>query len=59
MRRILHILTRPRDTLGAEVAASQKSRLEARVEVVDLRTARPDYKELLQKIFDADSIETW
>jgi hypothetical protein len=59
MRRVLHILTRPGDTLGPEIIARQKNGLEIQVEVVDLRTAQPDYKELLEKIFDADSIETW
>jgi hypothetical protein len=59
MRCVLHILTRPDDTLGPEIIARQKSGLEVQVEVMDLRTARPDYKELLEKIFDSDSIETW
>jgi hypothetical protein len=59
MRRVLHILARPGDTLGLEIIAHQRNGLEVQVEVVDLRTAQPDYKELLEKIFDSDSIETW
>jgi hypothetical protein len=59
MRHILHILTRPGDSLGAEIAAGQKNNPDAQVEVIDLRAPQPDYKELLQKIFDADSIQTW
>jgi hypothetical protein len=59
MRRVLHILSRPGDSLSLEIIARQKDGLEVQVEVVDLRTAEPDYKELLTKIFDADSIATW
>ncbi|MGO8697389.1 MAG: hypothetical protein ACLQVY_06695 [Limisphaerales bacterium] len=59
MRRVLHILTRPDDTLGPEIIARQKDGLAVEVEVMDLRTARPDYKKLLEKIFDSDSVETW
>jgi hypothetical protein len=59
MRRVLHILTRPNDTLATEIIARQKNGLEVQVEVIDLRTAQPDYKKLLKNIFDSDSIATW
>jgi hypothetical protein len=59
MRTILHILTKPGDDLAAKVIATQKIRSENRVEVVDLTTATPDYHELLQKIYQSDSVQTW
>ena len=59
MRRILHILTRPEDALAREVIAGQKSLPENQIEVVDLNVPAPDYRELLEKIFASDSVETW
>ncbi|MGA2173857.1 MAG: hypothetical protein ABSH38_02630 [Verrucomicrobiota bacterium] len=59
MRRVLHILTRPDDALAREVIARQKIRPENEIEVADLTRPGPDYRELLEKIFAADSVETW
>ena len=59
MPRILHILTLRDDTLARELIALQKSVAGNQVEVVDLTVAEPDYKALLGKIFDADSVESW
>jgi hypothetical protein len=59
MRRVLHILTRPDDALAQEVIARQKTLPKTEVEVVDLNCPGPDYRDLLEKIFAADSIETW
>jgi hypothetical protein len=59
MRRVLHILTRTDDSLAREVMARQKNGAGNKVETVDLTLAAPDYKELLGKIFAADSIECW
>ena len=59
MRTILHILTKPDDELAAKVIARQKTQSENQVEVVDLTVATPDYRELLQKIYQADSVQTW
>jgi hypothetical protein len=56
---ILHILTRPDDTLARELITRQKSAGSNEVEVVDLTVAEPDYKSLLEKIFAADSVESW
>jgi hypothetical protein len=60
MRRVLHILTRRDDALAREVIARQRQqgRLDE-IEIVDLSEARPDYEELLKKIFAADSVECW
>jgi hypothetical protein len=59
MPRVLHILTRPNDTLARNLIARQKSSVASEVEVVDLTLPAPDYKELLGKIFAAESIECW
>ena len=59
MRRILHILTRPDDALAREIAARQRRGADNNVETVDLTEAEPDYKALLKKIFECDSIQTW
>jgi len=59
MPRVLHILTRPGDVLAQEVIARQREIHRNEIEIVDLTKPRLDYKELLEKIFGADSVETW
>jgi hypothetical protein len=59
MRRVLHILTRTDDALARELAARQRNAAGNNVETVDLTRPKPDYKDLLVKIFEADSIESW
>ncbi|HEV7924888.1 MAG TPA: hypothetical protein VGR14_06010 [Verrucomicrobiae bacterium] len=59
MRNVLHILTRPDDALARDLIARQKNTGENKVEVVDLSQPKPEYKALLEKIFAADSVESW
>jgi hypothetical protein len=59
MRRVLHILTRPDDPLAQVMMARQKRAAGLKVESVDLTLPEPDYKELLEKIFAAESIQSW
>ena len=59
MRHVLHILTRPDDSLARELMARQKGFAENKIEAVDLTAPKPDYKTLLEKIFAADSVESW
>jgi hypothetical protein len=59
MRSVLHILTRPDDDLVQELIARQKKNPGNQVEVADLTLSEPDYKALLEKIFAADSVESW
>ncbi|HUD83545.1 MAG TPA: hypothetical protein VMQ67_08575 [Candidatus Saccharimonadales bacterium] len=59
MPRILHILTRPDDALAREIIALQNENQRDGIEIVDLTKPRPDYGELLEKIFAADSVESW
>jgi len=59
MRVVLHILTRPNDTLAQEVIARQREQQDEEVNVVDLTAAEPDYARLIQGIFAADSAAVW
>jgi len=59
MRAILHILTKPEDSLAAEIIARQKELPDCAVEAFDLRNLDVDYPALLEKIFTADSVEVW
>jgi hypothetical protein len=59
MHSVLHILTRPNDALAREVVARQKGCSGNNVEVVDLTLPAPDYKNLLEEIFAAESVECW
>ena len=59
MRRILHIFTRAEDPLTRELMARQRTAVGNMVEAVDLTVPEPDYKALLEKVFQADSVESW
>ena len=59
MRVVLHILTRPDDTLAQEIISRQREQHGQQVNVVDLNAAEPDYARLLQEIFAADSVAVW
>jgi hypothetical protein len=57
MRRVLHILIRTDEALAGELAARQEGA--DKVEKVDLTAPEPDYKDLLERIFKAESVECW
>lgn len=59
MPALLHILTKPDDTLAAQIIASHQAKTENKVEVVDLTKTDADYKALVEKIFKSDSIQVW
>ena len=59
MRTVLHLLTRPNDLLAAEVITLQKNTPELELHVIDLTAAEPDYANVLDEIFKADSVEVW
>ena len=59
MSTLLHILTEPSDALAKEVIAKQTANSENKIEIVDLTKDDPDYKNLLEKIFAADSVQVW
>jgi hypothetical protein len=56
---LLHILTRPADDLARGVIDATRVDPTVRVEVFDLNLENPDYRALVDRIFDADSIATW
>lgn len=57
--RHLHILTKADDALARNVIEAQKASSHKKIEIVDLTQAKPNYDELVRKIFDADSVEVW
>ncbi len=59
MPRVLHILTRPDDALAREIITQQRKKQQEGIEIVDLTKPQPDYGQLLEKIFAADSVESW
>ena len=59
MARILHILTRPDDSLAKDIIARQKESQSDVIEIADLTKANPDYEHLLELIFASDSVESW
>jgi hypothetical protein len=59
MPRILHILTRPDDALTRGVIQRQEEDPQNKIVVSDLTQPWPDYRGLLGKIFEADSVQTW
>jgi hypothetical protein len=59
MRTVLHILTRSPDPLADDIILAQRELGELRVQIVDLTKGDPDYDELLDGIFSADSVEVW
>jgi hypothetical protein len=59
MRAILHILTKPEDSLARDIVARQKDLPDCSVETFDLCSPDLDYPALLEKILTADSIAVW
>ena len=64
MPKLLHILTRERDSLAIELIERQRAQAgqqsaETVGVVVDLTQPDPDYAALLEQIFAADSIAVW
>jgi len=59
MRKILHLLTRPADSLASDVIVLQRDQPQVEVTVVDLTAPQPDYAQVLEEIFKADSVEVW
>lgn len=59
MKTILHILTAEPDAFVADLMSRQRVLPDCAIEVVDLTVSSPDYRELLDQIFHADSIVTW
>ncbi len=59
MRKILHVLTRENDSVACELISRQRAQPDCELETVDLTTGQPDYEDLLQRVFAADSVAVW
>jgi len=59
MRHILHILTSQPDAALSEVLAHQAELPEHQVRRIDLTQPSPDYHQLLEEIFAADSVQVY
>ena len=59
MRITLHILTRPDDALAGGVIATLGKQSDVQVKIVDLAVPKPNYSEMLEEIFAADSVAVW
>jgi hypothetical protein len=59
MRRVLHIITEEAEPLAQAILQRQREQPQCQVEVVDLAQQDPNYHELLEKIFAADSVQMW
>jgi hypothetical protein len=56
---VLHILTRKNDSLATDVIREQQAQAAIRVETFDLTEPRPDYDQLVDRLFEADSVQVW
>lgn len=59
MKKILHILTQPASPAVEQLIRNQRQTADQEVWVLSLNQASPDYQLLLEKVFQADSIECW
>ena len=59
MKTALHLLSKRENDLGKQVIDLQRAEPDCHVEVADLQKSKVDYRELLEKIFTADSVHIW
>ena len=59
MATLLHIVTTSPDPLAEDLIARQRAEGGHTVDLVDLTAGSPDYGDLLQRIFAADSVAVW
>lgn len=65
MRKILHILSEPDDVVAKQIIDEQKNAVKSegltncRIEVVLLSEGFKNYEEIVEKIFEADSVQVW
>ena len=59
MKSNLHILTRPEDSLAAEIIRRQQADAGLEIRVIDLTKAEVSYEALIQEIFQAESLALW
>lgn len=59
MRRCLHLLTRPTDSLVDQILSRQKEIPDTEVIVIDLTVPGVDYIEVVRLVFECESVATW
>jgi len=59
MRRVLLVLTRSLDPLNDIVTATERTLPDTDVRVFDLTAEAPDYRRLLEAVFEAESVQVW
>jgi hypothetical protein len=59
MKTLLHLLNQPADDLVLAVVSAQKSNPENTVTVIDLSRPETDYRDVLESVFAADSVQCW
>ena len=59
MRHLLCLLNDKDDPLAAEMLRRLAQEPDCQLEVVDLTAPEVDYDALLEKIFQADSVQSW
>lgn len=59
MVRVLHILTKPDDSVARRIIQWQSESPDCQMDSVDLTLPDPDYQALLDRVFAADSIQVW
>lgn len=59
MKQILHILTQPAAPAVEQLILDQRQLPDREVLVISLNQPNPDYRLLLEKVFQSDSIECW
>jgi hypothetical protein len=61
MKTILHIQTRPNDALADQLATAEAALPATTVETIHLTDASTDadYRALVEKVFQADSVQVW
>jgi hypothetical protein len=58
-RVILHLVSRPDDTLARRVMDAQRTNPRLEVRAFDLSGPAPDYRRLVEEIFRADAVQAW
>jgi hypothetical protein len=59
VKRILHILTNENDAVADRLISEQQGQTGHEVVTANLTAATPDYAQLLEEIFAADSVAVW
>lgn len=59
MKTVLHILTRKADELAERVIAQEEQESGLVIRRFDLTAREPDYNQLLEQIFEVDSVQVW